>query len=98
GGRNVGVVELSTFPVDSFTIPAFREAFARGDTVGALSALANDLYGSVRKDRATICGAGYSLDARAPTAATVAGGPGIRYGLVGEVRAGAARERCGPRT
>ena len=82
----MGVVELSTFPVDSFTIPAFREAFARGDTVGALSALANDLYGSVRKDRATICGAGYSLDARAPTAATVAGGPGIRYGFVGRNR------------
>ncbi|HEY8201095.1 MAG TPA: hypothetical protein VII47_07055 [Actinomycetota bacterium] len=82
-GRNVGVVELSTFPVDSFTIPAFRDAVAKRDTTGALSALANDLYSSVRKDRATICGAGYSLDALPPKAATVSGGPGIRYGFTG---------------
>jgi hypothetical protein len=82
-GKNVGVVELSKFPVGSFTIPGFREAVARGDTTGALSLLANDLYGSVRNDRATICGRGYSLDAVPPKAATVSGGPGIRYGFTG---------------
>jgi hypothetical protein len=82
-GRNVGVVELSMFPVESFTIPAFKDAVARGDTTGALTALANDLYASVRKDRATICGAGYSLDALPPKPATVSGGAGIRYGFTG---------------
>jgi hypothetical protein len=83
GGRNVGVIELSTFPVESFTIPAFREAIGRGDTTAALTALANDLYRSVRQDRGTICGKGYTLDALPPKAATVSGGPGLHYGFTG---------------
>lgn len=82
-GRNVGVVELSTFPVESFTIPGFRDAVAKGDTTAALSLLANDLYGSVRKDRAGICGKGYSLETLPPKATTVSGGPGIHYGFTG---------------
>lgn len=83
GGKNVGVVELAKFPVDSITLPGFREAVARGDTPAALGLLANDLYSSVRKDRATVCGRGYSLDAMPPKTTTVSGGTGIRYGFTG---------------
>jgi hypothetical protein len=88
GGTPVGLVELARYPVDSITLPGFREAAARGDTVKALSVVVADLYESVRKDRAAVCGPGYSLETLPPEKATVSGGPGIRYGFTGKERTG----------
>jgi hypothetical protein len=92
GGTDMGSVELAGFPVDSFTLPGFREANARGDDLAALRAAVEDYYATFRQDRAATCGTAYLVRTLPPEEAVVAGGPGLRYGFEG-VSGGTVVER-----
>jgi hypothetical protein len=82
-GDDVGYIELTGFPLNSFTLPGFQEAVARGDPQAALRIAAQDYYATFREDRAATCGTGYVVETITPTEVTVSGGSGLHYGFTG---------------
>jgi hypothetical protein len=81
-GARVGVIELATFPVESFALPGFREAAARGDVDAAMRILADDFITTFERDRREGCGDAYRIEAEEPETSTVLGQAGLRYGYV----------------
>lgn len=82
-GEPVGLVELATFPVDSFDLPGFQEAVADDDVEEALTILAADFVSVFEVDRTDACGTDYELEGTTPEPATVLGREGMRYGYTG---------------
>jgi hypothetical protein len=82
-GEAAGLVELATFPVDSFDLPGFQDAVADGDVEEALTILAADFVSVFEVDRTDACGTDYELEGTTPEPATVLGRAGMRYGYVG---------------
>lgn len=81
---SAGVVELTSWPVD--TLDATSEVLARGGThAEALRAFEAEFVSVFVEDRAEGCGAGYDVVPDEPTAVTVAGRQGLRYGFRGVV-------------
>lgn len=82
-GEAAGLVELATFPVDSFDLPGFQDAVADDDVEEALTILAADFVSVFEVDRTDACGTDYELEGTTPEPATVLGRAGMRYGYVG---------------
>lgn len=91
-GAQAGVVEQLGFPLDS--LPDLEEALAGGTSPDvALELFAIDERETLEADRRTGCDPDFEVRLIGPEPATVAGQPGVRYGLEGVDGTGAVVER-----
>ncbi len=86
-GTPVGLVELASFPLDSF------ESLRGLDRFGALARLAADADRSTREDRENGCAPGSTYQSIPVRTLTVAGQPGVRFGFTVTSPQGASAER-----
>lgn len=89
-GEDRGIVELSSFPVES--LDEVRAALPRGPKA-ALEAHVGDYLASLREDRENGCGAGYVVTPLPTTVTEGADGPVASYGFTGARRGEAVSER-----